>query len=132
MQNLESVLDNETHKLLWDFVILMDHLILARRLDQVIAYKKKDQKRTCRKVDFAVPADHRVKLNEHEERNKYQDIAREPKKLWNMKMTVISIPTGTLGTIPQSIIKETGRIRNQMLRRDHPDCSISKIGKNIE
>ena len=28
-------------------------------------------------MEFAVPADHRVKLNESEKRDKYQDLARE-------------------------------------------------------
>ena len=32
--NPESVLENETHKILWDFVIETDHLISARRPDQ--------------------------------------------------------------------------------------------------
>ena len=47
-----------TNKFLWDFDIQMDHLISARRLDPIIIYKKK---RTCNIVDFAVPADQRVK-----------------------------------------------------------------------
>ena len=33
--------------------------------------------RTCRIVDFAVPADHRVKLKETEKKDKYRDLARE-------------------------------------------------------
>ena len=36
----ESVLENETHKLLWDFDVQMDHLILTRRLDLIIINKK--------------------------------------------------------------------------------------------
>ena len=41
----------------------------------------------CRIVDFAVPADHTVKLKESENREKYQDLAREEKrkKLWNIE-----------------------------------------------
>ena len=45
MYNPESVLENEMHKILWDFEIQMDHLISAWRPDQVIVNKKK---RTCR------------------------------------------------------------------------------------
>ena len=52
----------------------------------------------CRIVDFAVPADHRVKLKESEKRDKYLDLARELKKLWNMKVT-IPIVNGTLHTV---------------------------------
>ena len=49
------------------------------------------KKRTCEIVDFAVPADHRVKLKEYEKRDKYLELGRELKKLWNMKVTVIPI-----------------------------------------
>ena len=88
MYNPESVLKNETHKLLWDFEIQTDHQISARRPDLIITKK---EKRTCRIVDFAVLADHRVKLKECENRDKYLDLARELKKPWNMKVTIIPI-----------------------------------------
>ena len=42
----------------------------------------------CKIVDFAVPADHRINLKESEKKDKYLDLARESKKLWNMKVTV--------------------------------------------
>ena len=71
MYILESVLENRTHKLLWDFEIQTDDQISARRQDLMIINKKK---RTCRIVDFAVPADHKVKLKECEKRDKYLDL----------------------------------------------------------
>ena len=77
MHNLATVLENDTHKLLWDFNIQTDHLIPARRPDLIIINKKK---RTCKIVDFAVPADHRIKLKECEKKDKYFDLARELKK----------------------------------------------------
>ena len=42
MHNLESVLKNKTHKVLWDFEKQTDHLILAKQPDLVIATKKKE------------------------------------------------------------------------------------------
>ena len=75
MYNPASVLENETHKLHRDFDIQTDHLISARRPDFIIINKKK--KRTYRVVDFAVPADHRLKLKENEKKDKYLDFARE-------------------------------------------------------
>ena len=77
MQNQESVLENDTHKLLWDFEIQTYHLISARRPDLIIINKKV---RTCRVVHFAVTVDHRVKLKECEKRDRYLDLARELKK----------------------------------------------------
>ena len=41
-------------------------------------------------MEFAVPADYMIKLNENEPR-KYLDFAWELKKLWNMKVTVIPV-----------------------------------------
>ena len=50
-------------------------------------------------VDFAVPAEHRIKLKERENKDKYLDLAWELKKLWNMKVTIIPIVIGALGSI---------------------------------
>ena len=88
MHNSEYVLENETHKLPWDFEIQTDHRISARRPDLIIINEKE---RTCRIVDFAIPADHRVKLKESEKRDKYLDLTRELKKLWIMKVAMTSI-----------------------------------------
>ena len=41
MHNLVSGMENEMHKLFWDFEIQTDHLILARQPDLIIINKKK-------------------------------------------------------------------------------------------
>ena len=77
------LLENKTHKGLWDFEIQTDHLILVRRPYLVIVKTKTKQnkkKQNCRIVDFSIPVDHRVKLKESEKRDKYLDLARELKK----------------------------------------------------
>ena len=78
MHNSASVIENETHKLLLDIDITTDHLISPRRSDLIIINEKK--KRTCKIVDFAVPADHRIKPKESEKKDNYLDLARELKK----------------------------------------------------
>ena len=97
MHNPTSVLENGTHKLLWDFEIQTEHQISARRPDQ-------QKKRTCRMVDFAAPADHRVKFKECEKRNKFLYLARDLEKLWNMKVTIIPIVIG-LGTVNKVLVQ---------------------------
>ena len=71
MHNRASVLENDTHKLLWDFDIQTDYRISSRRPDLIIINnknktkrKKKKGKRIRKIVNFAVPADHRIKLKE--------------------------------------------------------------------
>ena len=56
-------------------------------------------------MNFAVPADHRIKLKESEKNNKYLDLARGLKKLWTMKITVIPIIIGALGTVTEGLLK---------------------------
>ena len=65
MHNPAPVLEDDTHKLLWDFDIQTDHLILATRPDLIIINKEK--------------TDHRIKLKQSEKRDKYLDLAREYK-----------------------------------------------------
>ena len=76
MHNPAPVLENDSHKLLWDFSIQMDHLIPARR-----PHNNQQKKRICKIVEFAVPADHRINLKESEKKDKYLHLARELKKL---------------------------------------------------
>ena len=56
-------------------------------------------------MDFALPVDHRIKLKECEKKDKYRDLARELKKLWNMKMTIVPIVIGAFGTITRGLLK---------------------------
>ena len=102
IHNPAPVLENNTHKLLWDFDVQTDHLISARRPDLIIINKKR---RTCKIVDFAVPADHRIKLKECEKKDKYLEHARELKKLWNMQVTIIPIVIGAFGTVTKGLLK---------------------------
>ena len=84
MHNPESVLEKETHKLLWDFERQTDHRISARRPDLIIINKKKKKKKKEKKkrigriMNFAVPADHRVKLKECEKNTEknHRDLRR--------------------------------------------------------
>ena len=56
-------------------------------------------------MDVAVSADHRVKLKESENKDKYLDLAWEVKKLWNMKVPIIPIVIGTFGAVTKGLIK---------------------------
>ena len=49
------------------------------------------KKITCHLVHFAIPVVQGMKIKESEKTEKYIDLAGELKKLWNMKVTVISI-----------------------------------------
>ena len=65
----------------------------------------KKKKRTFRLLDFAVPRDHIVEIKESEKRCKYLDLAREMKKLWNMKVVVILVLVQIVRTGPKGLEK---------------------------
>ena len=51
------------------------------------------------------PADYRIKLKESEKKDKYLDLARELKKPWNIKVTIIPIVIGAFGTVTNGLLK---------------------------
>ena len=102
MHNPVPVLENDTHKLQWNFDVQTDHLTPASRPDLIIINKKKS---ICKIVDLAVPADHRINVKECENKDKYLNLDRELKKLWNMKVTIVPVVIGALGTITKGLLK---------------------------
>ena len=67
----DSILENETHNILWDFEIETGHQISAIRSDLVLSNKKKI---THHLVDFDVLVDHKVKT-----------LKKKRKVLWSCK-----------------------------------------------
>ena len=65
----------------------------------------KEYNTSPRIMDFAVPADHRIKLKENEKRDKYLDLSTELKKLWNMKVTFILIIIGAFGIVTKGLLQ---------------------------
>ena len=75
-------------------------------------------------MDLTLPANHRVKMKkktkqkikQNKKKDKYLDLTRKLKKMWNMKMTVIPIVICALDTVTKGlvhgleILKITGRV----------------------
>ena len=56
-------------------------------------------------MDFAVLADNRITLKESKKRDKCLDLARELKKVWNKKVTMIPIVICVLSTISKGFVQ---------------------------
>ena len=72
----------------------------------------------CHLIDIAVPGDSRVASKENEKVQKYQDLVRELRKLWQVKVKVVPVVVGTLGTIPKALekhLKEIGLLQEAAL-----------------
>ena len=97
----EGVVENAEVKLLWDVNIQCDHLIEARRPDLVVVIKGE---RKCIIIDIAVPGDSRTNDKEKEKVEKYQDLKREIKSIWNMRnVIVVPVIIGALGSITKKL-----------------------------
>ena len=64
-------------------------------------------------MDSAVPTKYRVELKEIQKKDEYLDLARDLKKLWDIKVTVIPIISGALGIV----IKESVQGVENLKRR---------------
>ena len=100
MHNPESVLEDKTYKLLWDFELQTDHLIAARQPDLVIINNKKEKLTNYGLCCLSGP---QRKIKESEKGGKYLDLERGLKNL-SMKLTVIPLAVLALGTIPKRFI----------------------------
>ena len=128
MHNPTSVLNNDIHKLLWDFDVQTDHLISTRRPDLIIINRKeKKKKRNCRIVDFAVPTDHRAKLKESEKKDKYLALARELKKTVEHESDVYINYNWCSWYSYQKITKRTGGFGNKRTSGDYSNYCIVEI-----
>ena len=104
IQNPTSHPQNDTCKLLWDFEIQMDHLILARRPELIIINKTKE--RDFAKLWTLLSQLTTVKLKESEIKDEYHELGKELQKLWNMKVTFIPVVIGALVTVIKGLIKD--------------------------
>ena len=75
----------------------------------------------CHLIDIAVPGDSRVEVKENEKVQKYQDLARELRTLWQVKVKVVPVVVGALGTISKALekhLKEIGTsVRVELLQK---------------
>ena len=68
-------------------------------------------KNICQIINFACPYDGRVDAIELEKIEHYQDLTRQWRKIWNIKVKVITLVIGVLGTTPiklRNLLKEIG------------------------
>ena len=121
MHNLEGVLENETHKILCDFEIQTDHLVVVNR-----------KKRTYRIVNFAISAWPYVKTEGKRKEKKVRRRCERTEKTVEHESDGDTNCNCCSWYSHQRINKGTGWLGNKRTRGDHPNYSIIKIGQNTE
>ena len=82
--------------------------------------------------NFAVRTDHRVKIKENKKRDKYLELARELKKTWEQEGDGDSNYIWYSWDNSLRLGKRAGRGEYWRTRRDNPNYSMVKIGRNTE
>ena len=76
-------------------------------------------KRNCALTDIAIPGDIRVSEKEKEKIERYQELKREIKRMWNIRsIKVIPVIVGALGSTSKKLkkcIEELGVVKNTAL-----------------
>ena len=116
----ETAMENESFKLLYDFNVMTDKKITARRPDIIIVDKKN---RHTTIIDVSCPADRNIKNKETHKIEKYQDLKIELQRLWNTRIDIVPIVIGALGAI-------TSNLEGYLLRLNTRDININQMQKN--
>ena len=77
----------------------------------------------CQIIDFAIPYDTRVDDKEVEKIEKYLDLTRERKKVWNMKVIVVPLVVGALGT--------PAKEQEKRLKTTYIEIKITELQKTV-
>ncbi|XP_024121103.1 uncharacterized protein LOC112142083 [Oryzias melastigma] len=96
----QKVLENERAKILMDFQIQTDRMVMENQPDIVVVDK---EQRKAVVVDVAVPSHGNIKKKEHEKLEKYQGLREELEKAWKVKVTVVPVVIGALGAVTSKL-----------------------------
>ena len=81
-------------------------------------------------MDFAVPANHRIKLKENKKKDKYFDLARKLKKTLEYEIDDYINCDWCFWYSHRRSILGTGGLGNKRTSRDHPNYYIIENGQN--
>ena len=79
---VDSVVENERVKILWDFNIQTDREMKHRRPDIVVVNKEKNE---CTIIDVANPGDHNLAQKKFEKLDNYSELRLEVTRICNKK-----------------------------------------------
>ena len=102
MHNPASIVENDTHKLRWDFEIHVDHLILARWPELIIINKKREFAKLSTLLSRLI-----IKENWKNVKRRISTLTllENWKKLWNMTVTILPVMIGAFGSITKGLLK---------------------------
>ncbi|XP_055359974.1 uncharacterized protein LOC129603341 [Betta splendens] len=114
-----KVVENERAKILWDFQIQTDRMVIVNQPDIVVVDK---EQRKAVVVDVAIPSNGNIRKKEHEKLEKYQGLREELEKAWKVKATVVPVVIGALGAVTPKLEEWL-----QQIPEKHPTSQSRKV-----
>ena len=97
---VESVIENDIVKILWDVYIQVDRQIEHRRPDIVVMEKNTNK---CLIINVACPVDNNLMLKRNEKLDNYSELRLEIARMWGKETLIVPIIKGALGSIPNDL-----------------------------
>ena len=89
-------MENDSVKLLWDFMVQCDIPIEHRKPDIIVIDKSQ---KLCIIIDVACPCDYNLIEKKNDKLNRYSDLRLQIARMWDVKAIII----GALGSVPKDI-----------------------------
>ena len=105
---VESVIESDIAKILWDVCIQVDRQIEHRRPDIVVL---ENNAKNCLIINVACPVDNNLIPKRNEKLDNYSELRLEIARMWDKETLIVPIIIGPLGSI-----------RNDL------ECNLEKLG----
>ena len=89
-------MENDSVKLLWDFMVQCDIPIEHRKPDIIVIDKSQ---KLCIIIDVACPCDYNLIEKKNDKLNRFSDLRLQIARMWDVKAIII----GALGSVPKDI-----------------------------
>ena len=109
---VESVIENNTVKILWDLCIQVDRQMKYWRPDIVVMEKTTSK---CLIINIASPVDNNLILKRNEKLNNYSELKLKIARIWDKETLIVAVIIGTLEPIPNDLV-----------------CYLEKLGNIIQ
>lgn len=110
-----GVVNGENVTIIYNEQVHTDRTISANKPDIII---KNREQGTCILIDVAIPADNNVTRKEAEKVLKYRDLAIEIQRMWQLKVDIVPIVIGALGTTSTTFWKYLSKIPSKHITHE--------------
>ena len=87
-------------------------------------------KKSCHIIDMAIPESSGVKEKEFEKVKKHRNLAKELRRMWEVKTNMVPVVLGALGTVPLRLKGNLKGHRSRHVNQLNPEVCIAGISKN--